>query len=426
MVPMKYSLIPGHQMKFWRVLVFAIVWLGLNGSALAVERAEIEREFQRWLINTVAPRAIERGVSPSTFETAFTGVTLNWDLPDLVFPGMAPAKTTEQSQAEFRAPARYFRQNGLQGAAATGRDLAVHHGDTLRALERKTGVPGRIILAIWSRESAYGRVPIPHNAFQVLATRAYGGDSNDPMGELIAALEIAQAGHVPVRAMKSSRAGALGQPQFMPTNYLAFGVDGDGNGRVDIWGSQVDTMASIANFLMVHGWDSLRDWGYEVRVPDTVSCALEGPDQGRTIAVWEAMGITRVSGRAFPQAEHSGESFLMMPAGRHGPAFLVTPNFYVLKRYNRSDLYALYVGHLGDRIQYGMGDFTAPWAGVNMISRSNIFKIQQGLQALGHDVGGVDGLPGFKTRRSIGRWQDANGHGATCFPDPQVAKAIGG
>ena len=94
MVPMKYSLIPGYQMKFWRVLVFAIVWLGLNGSALAVERAEIEREFQRWLINTVAPRAIERGVSPGTFETAFTGVTLNWDLPDMVFPGMAPSTAT--------------------------------------------------------------------------------------------------------------------------------------------------------------------------------------------------------------------------------------------------------------------------------------------------------------------------------------------
>ena len=114
----------------------------------------------------------------------------------------------------------------------------------------------------------------------------------------------------------------------------------------------------------------------------------------------------------------------MMPAGRKGPAFLVTPNFYVLKDYNFSDLYALFVGHVGDRIQYGMGDFNGRWGAVGKLYRSEIATMQRALQALGHDVGGVDGLPGFKTRRSIGRWQEANGREATCFPEKSMVAAM--
>ncbi len=114
----------------------------------------------------------------------------------------------------------------------------------------------------------------------------------------------------------------------------------------------------------------------------------------------------------------------MMPAGRHGPAFIVTPNFYVLKDYNMSDLYALYVGHVGDRIAYGMGDFEGRWRDPGRVMRSDIARMQQALEGMGHDVGGVDGLPGFKTRRSIGRWQEATGQRATCFPDGGVISAL--
>lgn len=110
----------------------------------------------------------------------------------------------------------------------------------------------------------------------------------------------------------------------------------------------------------------------------------------------------------------------MMPAGRYGPAFIVTPNFYVLKDYNKSDLYALFVGHVGDRIQYGVGDFTAPWQGLDRLYRSDVAAMQRGLEALGHDVGGADGLVGFKTRRSIGRWQESDGQEPRCFPDSSM------
>jgi hypothetical protein len=113
-----------------------------------------------------------------------------------------------------------------------------------------------------------------------------------------------------------------------------------------------------------------------------------------------------------------------MPAGRHGPAFVVTPNFYVLKDYNMSDLYALFVGHVGDRIQYGTGDFAGPWGEVGGLLRSDVAAMQRALEGQGHDVGGADGLAGFKTRRSIGRWQESMGRAATCFPEPGMSAAL--
>lgn len=404
------------------VLMFATA---LPGAALAQNRAMIEQQFQSWLDQIVWPRARTQGVARGTFDAAFGGVTLNWDLPDLVPPGTKRQPPKRQRQAEFGAPGKYFNRGSVNGASATGRQMAKRHATTLAATERATGVPGRIILAIWGRESAYGRAKIPHNVFQVLGTKGFMSTRADYFtDELVAALQIAQGGHAGTSAMKSSWAGALGQPQFMPSNFLKYAADGDGDGRSDIWGSEADTIASIGRYLAQHGWVTGRDWGFEVNVPAAISCALEGPDQGRTIADWVAMGVTRVSNRPFPDAELRGTGSLMMPAGRFGPAFIVTPNFYVLKDYNTSDLYALFVGHVGDRIQYNVGDFSGRWGDVGGLYRSDIALMQETLEAMGHDVGGVDGLPGFRTRRSIGRWQEATGQTPTCFPDKAMRATL--
>src|SRR5690606_30212761 len=239
-----------------------------------------------------------------------------------------------------------------------------------------------------------------------------------------AALEMIEKRQAPISAMKSSWAGALGQPQFMPSSYLQYAVDGDGDGRADIWGSAADTLASIANYLTKKGWVKGRDWGFEVTVPANLSCSLEGPDRGRKIADWAAMGITRVSGRPFPEHEARQEGFLLMPAGRSGPAFIVTPNFYVLKEYNFSDNYALFVAHAADRIAYGDKQFTAQWGKVGGLYRSDIAAMQRALEKLGYDVGSADGLPGFRTRRSIGEWQAKAGMPATCFPDKAIVSAL--
>ena len=402
---------------WWSCAVAVVSLLLLSHMSFATDRSEAQRAFDNWIAEDIWQEARARGVSRQTFERALGNARLNWDLPDLVPPGTEATPPRRNFQAEFRSPARYFRHAASD--ANIGRSLARKHATLLTRLEAQTGVPGHIVLAIWGRESAFGRAPIPHDAFDVLGTKAFMSRRADFFrSELIAALEIAEAGHAPGGALRSSWAGALGQPQFMPTSFLRHARDGDGDGRADIWNSESDTLASIAGYLADYGWEPDRDWGFEVRVPETVSCALEGPDQGRTIAEWEAMGITRISGRPFPDHERRGEGFLMMPAGRLGPAFLVTPNFYVLKDYNTSDLYALYIGNVGDRIAFGMGDFDADWRQTGGLMRGDIALMQTALEREGHDVGGVDGLPGFKTRRSIGRWQIAQGLRPTCFPEP--------
>ncbi len=279
-----------------------LLTLALALPAWAHERQQIERQFQTWLETTVWPEAQRTGVSRRTFDAAVAGVRLNWELPDLVVPGEKAQMPAQQRQAEFGAPSRYFK--GVQADAAVGRQMSQRHAGALSEAERRTGVPGRIVLGIWGRESAYGRAKIPHNAIQVLATKGFMSTRAAYFtDELLAALHILERGHAPAGTLKSSWAGALGQPQFMPSNVLEHATDGDGDRRADIWTSEADTIASIANYLARHGWQAGRDWGFEVVVPDAVSCALEGPDQGRSIADWAASGIRRVSGKPFPDNE---------------------------------------------------------------------------------------------------------------------------
>lgn len=407
----------------WYLMALALglsIFLPAPASA-----ASLDQQFRSWLETDLWPSAKAGGVTRRTFDAAFAGVTPNLDLPDLVLPGQKPVPPKTQHQAEFRSPGNYFAENTVRGVTAGGRSRAGKYGQTLAAIERSTGVPAGIVIAIWGRESGFGNAKIPHDAFEVLGTKAFLATRKEMFREeVLAALLMAERGQISPRAMKSSWAGALGQPQFMPTSYLKFAADGDGDGRADIWNSEADTLASIANYLKAHGWVAGRDWGFEVTVPSGISCALEGPDRGRKISEWAAMGVERVSGKPFPAHELRGEGYLMMPAGRHGPAFVVTPNFYVLKDYNESDVYALFVGHAADRIAYGDRGFAGSWGKVGGLDRSDVAALQRGLERLGHDVGGADGLAGFKTRRSIGEWQEKNGLKPTCFPDASLAKAL--
>ncbi len=410
-------------MKYVTFFVWGLC-LALTPLALhAQDRGAITAQFNTWLGTTIWPIAQQNGVSRATFETALSGVTPKWDLPDLVYAGK-PADTNLR-QAEFRPPAAYFDARALSNNANTGRSLMARHADTLRRIEQQTGVPAQIIVAIWGRESSFGNAQIPHDAFQILSTKGFLSTRADYFtSELIAALVMVERGFATRNAMKSSWAGALGQPQFMPSNYLQYAADGNGDGRADIWGSPEDTLASIGVYLQKHGWQAGRDWGFEVTVPQNVSCAYEGPDQARKIQDWAAMGITRVSGNPFPSPEISENGFLLMPAGRLGPAFIVTANFTALKAYNESDAYALFVGHVGDRMKYGSGDFSGAWGTYDRLSRADITLMQQRLERLGYDVGGTDGLVGNKTRRSIGAWQTQNGLAATCAPSRSLLAAI--
>lgn len=407
------------------VLLLAVVMAVFDSSqslAQQVNQKQVEAQFRQWLSSELFPKAAANGVSKKSFDKALAGVSINWKLPDLVPPGTSARKPKKQTQAEFRSPSRYFAKNTVAGVVSGGKSRLSRHKALLNRLERQTGVPGRTVVAIWGRESGFGNAKIPHDAFQVLATKAFMSTRRELFErELLAALVMIERG-TSRSAMKSSWAGALGQPQFLPTSFLKFAVDGDGNGKADIWNSEPDTLASIANYLAKNGWVAGRDWGFEVTVPASVSCALEGPDNGRSIADWQKMGIERISGKPFPANEIAEQGFLMMPAGRLGPAFIVTPNFFVLKAYNESDLYALFIGHAGDRMAFGGTPFKAPWSKTDKMLRSDIAKFQRHLESLGHDVGGADGLPGFKTRRSIGKWQNTIGQTQTCFPSAAIIR----
>lgn len=399
--------------------------LVVSVASPAASQSNLNAQFQTWLKNELWPQAKARGITLNTFNVAFKGVTPNLKLPDLVLPGQKPETPKVQHQAEFGSPGAYFAENIVSGVTSGGRSRAGRLSAALDQIEARFGVPRGVLLAIWGRESGFGSAKIPYNAFEVLGTKAFLATRKDMFrDELLAALEMVERKHVSPAAMKSSWAGAMGQPQFMPSSYLKYAVDADGDGRADIWSSQVDTLASMANYLAKRGWVKGRDWGFEVRVPESVSCALEGPDRGRPISEWATMGVERVSGRPFPAHEVRQEGYLLMPAGRSGPAFIVTPNFYALKEYNFSDNYALFVGHAADRIVYGDKSFSTGWGKVGGLYRSDVAGMQRGLERLGYDVGGADGLPGFRTRRSIGEWQQKAGKRATCFPDASMVGAL--
>ncbi len=220
---------------------------------------------------------------------------------------------------------------------------------------------------------------------------------------------------IPIAQMRASWAGAMGLVQFMPSEYFTLAFDLDGDGKRDIWGSVGDALASAANQLKAKGWVSGRPWGIEARVPASADCSLEGPGNMRPIGEWARLGFTRADGKAFSPAEATWPAYLMMPGGGYGPAFLVTDNFIALRAYNTSDLYALFVGNLADRIAGG-GAFVTAWGNVGMIPARDIEETQALLKAAGADITKIDGRIGSNTRGVIGRYQRARGLRVDCWP----------
>ncbi|MCB1476270.1 MAG: lytic murein transglycosylase, partial [Rhodobiaceae bacterium] len=360
--------------------------------AFAADRAATERQFSAWLSSTAWPAARATGVSESTFRRETAGLSLDWNLPGIVAPGERPPEVNYQ--AEFKSPADYFAEKYMAPVVRSGQGLMREWSKTLASVETAYGVPASIIVAIWGRESGFGRVALPKDAVRTLATKAFMSDRPALfLDELVAALKILQDGHIQRAEMKSSWAGALGQPQFMPGKYLGFAVDFDGDGKRDIWRSVPDTLASIGYYLKAHGWQPGARWGVEVELPASVSCTLEGPEKPRPIADWERDGVRPVSGGRLSEKKLGQTGYLMQPAGRHGPAFIVSWNFYVLKLYNESDLYASFVGHAADRIAgRESGPFVTRWQAPSGFSRGAVRQMQLRMESRGVDVGGADGL----------------------------------
>ena len=403
---------------------FIGLFAALVANAPAIDRDAINGQFNNWLNKDFYNDALKSGISAGTFSEALSTVAPNLALPDLVIPGEKPKAQRRQDQAEFSAPANYFSAKTLARLVSDGKTQLSENRGALKKIEKQYGVPASIALAIWGRETNYGNVKIPYNAFEVLATKAFMSTRKDMFKtELIAALTIVQDHYMDAASMKSSWAGALGQPQFMPTSYLKYAVDFDGDGHRNIWTSTPDTLASIANYLKLNGYKANASWGYEVKVPETVGCFLEGPDQGKMLSEWQKLGVLPQSDKNVPALDKSRPLYLLMPEGRLGPAFLVTDNFYVLKSYNMSDLYALFIATVSDGIE-GKGVFIEPWQKIDELYQSDVLNLQTKLQSQGYDIGKADGFAGFKTRRSIGLWQQKHGQKPTCFPSRSLIADI--
>lgn len=408
----------------------ALASTALGQGATGSYRAAVELRFGEWLEGLRA-EAVSNGISGETFNRAMKGVTLDWKLRDLAPPELGegqPARPKaetsgrQKQQAEFDRPARYFPRKGLNWVTKLGRENLAKWKDTLNAIEKKYGVEKHVVLAIWGRETAYGRAKLPHYAVRALTTQAFMGRRAEKFREeLLLALGILQEGHVTRSAMRSSWAGAMGHTQFLPSDFRKYAVDFNGDGRRDIWGTIPDALASTANFLSQNGWQTGKAWGYEVRLPDGFDCTLEGIANARTIREWVELGVTRTFDRKF-LADRLGEKVhLMAPAGTLGPAFLVLENFEVFRAYNKADLYALYVGHVADRILFA-SKFEGGWSRVQSFSRAEMKRLQTTLAEEGYDVGKIDGLIGSRTRSAVGKWQKKLGHKVTCYPPRSLLK----
>ncbi|WP_246103334.1 lytic murein transglycosylase [Rhizobium straminoryzae] len=377
--------------------------------------AQAEPGFKAWVANFYRTAA-ENGITRSTYNKAFAGVTG----PD------EDVLRKANYQPEFKTEIwQYLDSRVNPFTVRNGREMLAKHGRLLDALERRYGVDKHVLLAIWSMESNYGAVLSQperlHNIPQALATLAWADPKRAKFArtQLIAALKILQSGEISPRHLTGSWAGAMGHTQFIPTSYLLYAVDADGDGRRDIWSSVPDALATAANLLAQNGWENGRTWGYEALLPPTVT---RYAGQTKTLAQWAALGVIRANGKPFPRGSDRAE--LKLLAGAEGPAFLMLRNFFVVKRYNAADSYALAVGLLADEIA-GYGGMVQPWPRPHgTLDVKEKFELQRRLKALGYYDGEIDGNFGSGSRAAISAIQSRLGMEADGEPSQTLLKRL--
>lgn len=306
----------------------------LPGAAVANKDS-----FQVWLA-AFKKEALKKGISESVLESAFKGVK---PLPRVI--------ELDRKQPEGKMTfAQYKAKVISKERIAQGRKLYAQNRETLDAIAEKYGVPAPYILALWGMETSYGNNTGGFGVIPALATLAHDGRrSSFFRGELLAALRILDEGHIPLKDMKGSWAGAMGQNQFMPSSFHAFAVDEDGDGRRDIWTTRKDVFASTANYLNKSGWRGDERWGRPVKLPAKFPAKLTGTETRKSLKEWNKLGVRLPDGAELPDVENMNAS-VVAPDGVGGPAFLAYHNFSVIMKWNRSNYFAVSVGTLADAI----------------------------------------------------------------------------
>lgn len=368
-------------------------------------------QFARWVdAFKVAARA--SGIDEATLHSAFDNVRLLTRVVD-----------ADRAQPEFTRTVWDYLDSAVSSQRiARGQDKLQQFRPAIDAAAARDGVPAEVLVAIWGMESNFGNYTGDIPTIDALATLGFEGRREDwARSQLLAALKILQNGDIARAQMVGSWAGAMGQTQFLPSNFLAYAVDADGDGRRDIWGSVPDVMASTANFLARSGWLAGQPWGVEVRLPQDFDYAQADADVRKPALAWAAQGLQTMDGAPLPALS---EGFVLLPAGARGPAFLVGPNFRAILRYNNATSYALGVGLLAQRLAGGPGVQT-PWPrDEQALSRSQIQALQTALNARGFNTGTPDGINGPATRNGVRQYQQSLGLPADGYPTLELLQGL--
>lgn len=329
----------------------------------------------------------------------------------------------DSGQPEFSKPISAYVKNAVSLARVqTGRDRLAANPD-IATIEAKYGVPREILGGVWGMESDYGRVQGDIDVVTAFATLAFDGRRRDwAEAQLFSVLTIIKSGKATRAELKGSWAGAMGQTQFLPDNYLRLGQDGDGNGHVDIWKSDSDSLASAANLLRKEGWRPGEAWAVEVTLPSGFDYYL-AETESQTPVWWAQKGVVRADGLTWNEAEKAEPAVLILPSGARGPAFLALPNHFVIRKYNNSTAYALAVGLNADGIA-GRPGLKTPWPDEQPLSLGVRKNVQTALNAAGYNAGAVDGVIGIGTRKALREWQKANGRVADGYLSNELADEL--
>jgi lytic murein transglycosylase len=345
-------------------------------------------------LESLWPSAARRGVSRRTFEAHTAGLEPDLRIMDLL-----------DAQPEFtKSFWDYLDLLVSEERIAKGREILATHRATFDAVEKAYGVDRHIVTAIWGIESKFGAAVGERPVVRSTATLACIGRRQTYFrDEFLATLEILERGDVAPDRLKGSWAGAFGPTQFMPTSFKRYAVDFDGDGRRDVVDSIPDVIASTANNLRKDGWVSGQTWGYEVVVPKGFNYLLADRSRQLTLAEWERLGVRRVGNQPFARA--SDRAYLLVPAGVRGPGFLMLNNFRVIMKYNPAEAYALAIGHLADRMRGG-GPVVQPWPREErVLTRAEVYELQQRLVARGFNTGEPNGRFGAKSRAALRDYQ---------------------
>ncbi|WP_151982420.1 lytic murein transglycosylase [Acinetobacter guerrae] len=375
-----------------------------------------QNDFQSCIAN-LRSQAIASGVSAATYDRYTQNLSPDYSVIDKL-----------NYQPEFSTPIWDYLSGLVDNERVQlGQQKMAQYRDVLNRASQIYGVPPETIVAVWGVESNFGDISGKYPLLQALGTLSCEGRrQNYFKGEFFATMRILQRGDLTENQLKGSWAGAFGHTQFMPSTYERLAVDFDGDGRRDLVSSVPDALASTANFLKQAGWQTGMPWGFEVKIPDSMSISGEGRRNKKPLSSWEQRGLTRMDGSSLIQGNltSSTPAGLMTPAGENGPAFLVFKNFDAIYSYNAAESYGLAIAHLSDRLKGG-GPFIASWptddAGT---SRAERREIQRYLVSRGYDIGEVDGLIGDKSRQAIRNEQTRLGLNPTGRAGQQILKAI--